>query len=541
MKTLTHAVPSHPTYSWTRTLARSKTTNRTVLAEMVTPATPPDSFFDANGNLSAMENLRGLAWDFRDQLASVTLIARPANDEDDTEWYLYDASGTRVRKVTQRIVNAGATLEDKVYLAGYEIKRGFTGTSLAGAPQSDRRTLRIDHGGQRALVLHRWTKTRSGPLPPPQFRYQHGTEQGSCALELDGRGLVLSYEEYTPFGGTSIIAGNAQTEVKRKDYRYSGKECDDSTGLYYYGARYYAPWVGRWISCDPAGTIDGPNLYAFVGGNPVTNRDETGLTRHRVRGALTGLTGARTGWIARTLAPRFFTNVPPSTFAGALPAVGAGSRGTHRQPDVPGGKNRLERSLPSGGGGETPEDAGRRFMLRLVLMTAAMMVSAFIGGGPAYMAERSGDLDGWGNPREYRYVTTSNPMAGGYHHEQMTLAKKRPDGGYDYVRNHSFGQGVLMQGKVNLDAGPTGPGLVDHGPISEKEFEEAGKAAETEIKANGRYRPVAFPPWKSNNCVDFARAHREAAKELNPNLKDVGLNSYHPTSIEQRANQHPPN
>ncbi|MFK0731931.1 MAG: RHS repeat-associated core domain-containing protein [Gloeotrichia echinulata HAB0833] len=64
-----------------------------------------------------------------------------------------------------------------------------------------------------------------------------------------------------------------------KHYRYSGKERDAATGLYYYGARYYAPWLGRWMSCDPAGTVDGLNLYAFVGGNPTSFTDISGEAR----------------------------------------------------------------------------------------------------------------------------------------------------------------------------------------------------------------------------------------------------------------------
>ena len=46
--------------------------------------------------------------------------------------------------------------------------------------------------------------------------------------------------------------------------------------LYYYGARYYAPWLGRWLSCDPVGMVDGLNLYGFVHGNPICLSDKNG-------------------------------------------------------------------------------------------------------------------------------------------------------------------------------------------------------------------------------------------------------------------------
>jgi RHS repeat-associated protein len=98
----------------------------------------------------------------------------------------------------------------------------------------------------------------------------------------------VSYEEYFPYGSTSFIAGPNQVDVSLKTYRYSGKECDNSTGLYYYGRRYYVSWLGRWLNPDPAGTVDGLNLFAFVGGNPVTNKDENGLSKRPAKVRRTG-------------------------------------------------------------------------------------------------------------------------------------------------------------------------------------------------------------------------------------------------------------
>jgi RHS repeat-associated protein len=58
--------------------------------------------------------------------------------------------------------------------------------------------------------------------------------------------------------------------------RYTGKERDDNSGLCYYGARYLAPWLARWINPDAAGSIDGLNLYVYVGNNPLEYIDPTG-------------------------------------------------------------------------------------------------------------------------------------------------------------------------------------------------------------------------------------------------------------------------
>jgi len=98
---------------------------------------------------------------------------------------------------------------------------------------------------------------------------------GSSTLELDQQAHVISQEGYYPFGATAWYARGSEVDVDYKTIRYSGKEMDDS-GLYYYGARYYAPWLQRWVSADPAGDVDGLNLYGFVGNNPMRYVDENG-------------------------------------------------------------------------------------------------------------------------------------------------------------------------------------------------------------------------------------------------------------------------
>src|SRR5258706_4027769 len=54
-------------------------------------------------------------------------------------------------------------------------------------------------------------------------------------------------------------------------------ERDEETGLNYHGARYDAPWLGRWTSADPASVIDGANLYAMARNNPVQSVDLSGM------------------------------------------------------------------------------------------------------------------------------------------------------------------------------------------------------------------------------------------------------------------------
>jgi RHS repeat-associated protein len=113
-------------------------------------------------------------------------------------------------------------------------------------------------------------------MPARQVRHQLDDHRGSVLLEVDSAGSLLSYEEFYPYGGSAYLAGTGLHPDERRRYRFGGHELDDETGLYYCGARYYAPWLGRWISPDPIGSADALNLYVFARDNPVTFRDLTG-------------------------------------------------------------------------------------------------------------------------------------------------------------------------------------------------------------------------------------------------------------------------
>jgi len=98
---------------------------------------------------------------------------------------------------------------------------------------------------------------------------------GSSLFEIAEDGKIISFEDYYAYGGSCYRFARSQTETAKR-YRFNGKERDEETGLYYYGARYYASWMCRWISTDPAGTVDGLNLYQYVKSNPIKYKDENG-------------------------------------------------------------------------------------------------------------------------------------------------------------------------------------------------------------------------------------------------------------------------
>jgi RHS repeat-associated protein len=67
----------------------------------------------------------------------------------------------------------------------------------------------------------------------------------------------------------------SQTETTKR-YRYTGKERDEESGLYYHGARYYATSIGRWASTDPIGVEAELELYSYGASNPIKMIDPTG-------------------------------------------------------------------------------------------------------------------------------------------------------------------------------------------------------------------------------------------------------------------------
>jgi RHS repeat-associated protein len=204
---------------------------------------------------SMLQHLQQMEWDFEDQLHYVEKGSEEI-------YYVYDAAGQRVRKVVEKN-NNGALIEERIYLGDFEVFRRRNGSGL----KLERETLHIMDDQQRIALVETRTKGDDGS-PEQLVRYQFGNHLGSSSLELDDDGVEISYEEYYPYGSTSYQAVDKDIKAAAKRYRYTGKERDDETGLYYYGARYYAAWLGRWVSCDPMGLVDGPNLYVYTYNSP---------------------------------------------------------------------------------------------------------------------------------------------------------------------------------------------------------------------------------------------------------------------------------
>ena len=80
--------------------------------------------------------------------------------------------------------------------------------------------------------------------------YYHSDHLGSAQFVTDWRGRQYEHIEYTPYG--ELWIEEVATGLDKLPFRFTGKEMDEETGLYYYGARYLDPKYSRWLSGDPA-------------------------------------------------------------------------------------------------------------------------------------------------------------------------------------------------------------------------------------------------------------------------------------------------
>ncbi|HBJ6634587.1 TPA: RHS repeat protein [Salmonella enterica subsp. diarizonae serovar 61:l,v(z13):1,5,7] len=277
--------------NYTRTMVTETTSNRSV---QMNDGGAQDSdevsqWFDNNGNLkqlqiSASSSSNNMLWDGSNNLQTVVLLCRDATDMTQNDREIYQYSGSRrVRKQTRTLTNASQQLwsvDEVRYLPGLELRQSWQESvednnviSVNTSQELHAVTGQIGRAGIR--ILH-WESGKPDGIDNNQLRWSLCDNIGSASLELDADGQQISREEYYPFGGTAVWAARSELEASYKVIRYSGKE-RDGTGLYYYGYRYYAPWLCRWTAADPGREIDGLNLYRMVRNNPLTLADAEGL------------------------------------------------------------------------------------------------------------------------------------------------------------------------------------------------------------------------------------------------------------------------
>ena len=113
----------------------------------------------------------------------------------------------------------------------------------------------------------------NNPKPEETFFY-HSDHLGSTSYITDDKGNITQYDAYLPYGELLVDEHSSSEDLP---YKFNGKELDEETGLYYYGARYMQPMASIWYGVDPL-TEKYPNVsaYTYCLGNPVRLIDTDG-------------------------------------------------------------------------------------------------------------------------------------------------------------------------------------------------------------------------------------------------------------------------
>jgi RHS repeat-associated protein len=200
------------------------------------------TLMDANGNLRVV-NGRWVLYDFENR--PVRIITQDGT----LSQYEYDFEGTRTR---QTITPLNSSSQTTVYVGGVYDVTGSNATRYitAGALQV-------------------------ASVSPGSTNYFVADHLGSTNLLVNGSPSIERTTRYLPFGGAYDTSGTADD-----DHKYTGQRLDDASGLYYYGARYYDPQMGRFITPDTF--VQDPfdpqslNRTAYTRNNPIIYSDPDG-------------------------------------------------------------------------------------------------------------------------------------------------------------------------------------------------------------------------------------------------------------------------
>jgi len=247
--------------SYTRTFTIGKQTNQ--LEHMAVGSTLCTYQYDSCGNLTRENASRHLEWNYANRLAAFRTQASNNAEPSTYVQCRYNSSGQRILKVVR---DQGNNVRTTVYHAGI-FERLTIGI---GHRATHHDSLRICDDVRQVVLLRIGTPAPGDPADIPRTLYQLGDHTGSTEVVLDSPGHWISREEFLPYGETSF-GGYA-----KKRFRFTAKEREEESSLYYHHARYYAPWLARWTSADPGRGRDGPNLYSYGRSSPVTRVDPSG-------------------------------------------------------------------------------------------------------------------------------------------------------------------------------------------------------------------------------------------------------------------------
>jgi RHS repeat-associated protein len=203
--------------------------------------------YDPNGNLTS-DGARGYDYDNADRLARITATNQWKSE------FVYDAFG-------RRIVRKEFVWQSSTWSQTDEVRYVWLGMSVL-QERDAANNIRVTYTGRLAREDANSTS----------FYFSDGN--GNVSSLIDSSGNVKARYRYDSFGNLLSKSGPL---ADANLIRFSGKEYHVNSGLYYYGFRFYAPNLQRWMNEDPIGLAGGLNLYGFVGNDPINSFDPYGL------------------------------------------------------------------------------------------------------------------------------------------------------------------------------------------------------------------------------------------------------------------------
>lgn len=247
------------TSAWTRRYELVPGTNR--LASLQRGSTTYAYTYDAVGNLVDETSSRHFEWDHAGRLRAFRTQTEGGAEPSLHATYLYDATGELVKKVVRR---QGGGLEVTTY-----IDKVFERTRIVQPGDVEERDVIHVHSGAERVATLRVGTPAAGDRTPA-LKYELTDHLGSVTALLRADGGVLTRDEMTPWGETAF----AGATLRR--YGLTGVESHAESGLSRHGRRHYSPWLGRWTSPDPLGSVDTLNLYCYARNSPLQARDRKG-------------------------------------------------------------------------------------------------------------------------------------------------------------------------------------------------------------------------------------------------------------------------